>query len=117
MAYVYILKCSDGSYYVGSTTNLERRLVEHQTRFFQGYTSTRLPVELVWSTEFPTPYEAFLFERQVKGWSHTKKESLIRGDWDGIHKIVKKERKDRDKKKNVLRLRPPKNQAGSAQDD
>jgi predicted GIY-YIG superfamily endonuclease len=95
---VYILKCADGSYYVGSTTNLERRLWEHQNGFFVGYTSSRLPVELVWSADFPSEHEAFLFERQVKGWSRTKKQALIRGEWERIHEIVKHERKEREAK-------------------
>jgi len=96
MHYVYILKCSDGSYYAGSTSNLERRLGEHQTGAYRGYTSTRLPVELVWSTEFPTEHDAFLTERQIKGWSRAKKEALIRGDWDRLHGIVKRERQTRE---------------------
>ena len=96
MHYVYILRCSDNSYYTGSTGNLERRLEEHRTGFYQGYTSTRLPVELVWSDEFPTENEAFLTERQIKGWSRAKKEALIRGDWDGLHDIVKLERRSRE---------------------
>jgi len=94
--WVYILKCSDGSYYVGSTTNLTRRLSEHQAGLPKGsYTSKRLPVELVWSAEFPTHDNAFQREHQVKGWSRAKKEALIRGDWDGVHAIVKKERNER----------------------
>ena len=90
--YVYILKCADGSYYVGSTTDLERRLEEHRTGFFGGYTSKRLPVNLAWSENFPTEHEAFVTERQIKGWSRAKKEALIRGDWDGLHEIVRLER-------------------------
>ena len=96
MAYVYILECSDGSYYVGSTTNLEIRLAQHNTGFFSGYTSKRLPVKLVWSVEIPTEHEAFLRERQIKGWSRAKKEALIRGDWNGLHGIVKQERRKRE---------------------
>jgi predicted GIY-YIG superfamily endonuclease len=99
MYYVYILRCSDNSYYAGSTSNLERRLEEHRAGFYQGYTSARLPVELVWSSEFPTENEAFLIERQIKGWSRAKKEALIRGDWDGLHDIVKLERRTREVRK------------------
>jgi predicted GIY-YIG superfamily endonuclease len=97
--YVYILRCSDGSYYVGSTCDLEHRLGEHQTDYFRGCTSSRLPVELVWSAEFPTENDAFLTERQIEGWSRAKKEALIRGDWDELHGIVKKERKTREARK------------------
>jgi len=100
MHYVYLLKCSDGSYYAGSTSDLAHRLAAHQAGAYGGYTSSRLPVELVWSTEFPTEHDAFLTERQIKGWSRAKKEALIRGDWDGLHGIVKQERKAREAKKH-----------------
>lgn len=93
---VYILECADGTYYTGSTPDLERRLWEHHNAFYTGYTSSRLPVELVWSTDFPTEHEAFLFERQVKGWSRAKKQALIRGEWEAIHEIVGRERKERE---------------------
>ena len=82
MAWVYILKCSDGSYYTGSTSSLERRVVEHQDGTYEGYTSSRRPVELVFSQETNTDHEAFLLERQVKGWSRAKKEALMRGRFD-----------------------------------
>jgi predicted GIY-YIG superfamily endonuclease len=97
--FVYILKCADGSYYVGSTHNLEKRFAEHQSGELKGYTSSRLPVELVWSNEFPKKNEAFLAERQIKGWSRAKKEALIRENWGLIHKIVKEERFTRRAKK------------------
>ena len=95
MPYVYILKCADDSYYTGSTTDLELRLAQHQAGYFKGYTSSRLPVTLVWWTEMPNEHEAFLRERQIKGWSRAKKEALIQEDWDRIHAIVKQERKRR----------------------
>ena len=63
MHYVYILKCVDNSYYIGSTSDLEHRLAEHQAGLYKGYTSKRLPVHLVWSQEFPTEHEAFITER------------------------------------------------------
>ncbi|MEK9137936.1 MAG: GIY-YIG nuclease family protein [Bacteroidota bacterium] len=93
---VYLLKCSDGSYYVGMTENLEQRLAQHRVGLIEkSYTHSRRPVELVWSAQFPTHDQAFRRERQIKGWSRAKKEALIRGDWDGIHEIVKQERKKR----------------------
>ncbi len=73
MYYVYILCCADGSYYVGSTWNLQRRIEEHNAGTFQGYTSHRLPVELVWSCDFTTEHDAFLVERQLKGWSRARR--------------------------------------------
>ena len=57
-AYVYILKCADGKYYTGVTTNLDRRLTEHRTKKYKGYTSYRLPVELLFSKEFNTYHKA-----------------------------------------------------------
>ncbi len=99
MHYVYILQCSDNSYYIGSTSDVERRLAEHQAGMYGGYTNTRLPVKLMWSAEFPTEHDAFLTERQIKGWSRAKKAALIRGDLDGIHEIVRQERQMREAKK------------------
>ena len=99
--HVYILRCSDDSYYVGMTDNLELRFAQHQSGFDpKSYTHSRRPVELVWSQTFVTHDEAFQREHQIKGWSRAKKEALIRGDWDEIHEIVKKERKERRVKAN-----------------
>ena len=82
--YVYILRCADGSYYVGHTDDLERRLAAHQNGEISGYASSRRPVELVFAEEFASRDEAFLRERQIKGWSRRKKEALIREDWAGL---------------------------------
>lgn len=98
MAYAYILKCCDGSYYVGSTSNLELRLAEHQAGTGGTYTQSRRPAELVWFAEFSTRHEAFVCERQIKGWSRAKKEALMRDDWQGLHEIVKNERQIREGK-------------------
>ena len=84
MAWVYILKCSDGSYYTGSAINLEKRVAEHMAGTFNGFTSKRLPVKLLFSCEMPTIFEAFLRERQIKGWARRKKEALIKGEWDKL---------------------------------
>lgn len=78
--WVYILKCSDNSYYVGSTTDLVTRMNEHIMGIFKGYTSNRLPIELMYSESFSTVKEAMNVEKQLKGWTRKKKESLIRGD-------------------------------------
>jgi predicted GIY-YIG superfamily endonuclease len=83
-AYLYILKCADGSYYTGSTNNLALRLAQHGAGEGSAYTRTRLPVELVYSQEFPSEHEAFLRERQVKGWSRAKKQALIREDFEAL---------------------------------
>jgi predicted GIY-YIG superfamily endonuclease len=79
--WAYLLHCSDGSFYAGHTDDLDARIGAHQSGLIKGYTSTRLPVTLVWSDEFPSRYEALQAERQIKGWSRAKKLALIRGDW------------------------------------
>ncbi len=84
-AHVYMLRCSDGSYYVGSARRgLERRLSEHNNGTFGGYTSKRLPVTLVWSEQFLNITDAVAVERQIKGGSRAKKDALIRGDFGAL---------------------------------
>jgi len=78
--YMYILRCSDDSYYTGSTINLELRLQQHQQGEGANYTSKRLPVELVYWEEYNRIDLAFYREKQVQGWSRSKKEALMRGD-------------------------------------
>ena len=82
--YVYMLRCSDGSYYVGHTNDPEQRLAAHEMGATEGYTLSRRPVDLVFSDQFSTRLEAFHRERQIKGWSRAKKEALIKADWDGL---------------------------------
>ena len=100
MFFVYILKCSDGSYYAGHTDNLELRIAAHDNGSFSGgYTAERLPVSVVYVQDFQTRDEAFAAERQIKGWSRRKKEALIEKDWDKLQmyamrfKSFKKNRK------------------------
>ena len=88
-AWLYILKCSDGSYYTGSTNNLPLCISQHQAGEGCVYTRSRLPVELVYAQEFQSEHEAFLRERQVKGWSRAKKEAVIRGDFDALVELSK----------------------------
>jgi len=98
--FVYILRCSDDSFYIGQTTDLSKRITEHETGVLpKSYTHSRRPVKLVWFGEFPTHEEAFAFERQIKGWSRAKKKALIDDDWDKIHQIGQDERKQRERKK------------------
>lgn len=86
--YVYILRCSDNSYYVGVTNNIERRLFEHSNNLIKKcYTSSRLPIELVWCENFNDINVAIAFEKQIKKWSRKKKEALIIDDWDMISKL------------------------------
>ena len=88
--WAYILHCSDGSYYVGHTDDLEARVGQHQSGQIPGYTLGRRPLTLAWSQEFPDRDSAFGAERQIKGWSRVKKEALIRGDWDGVRLLSRK---------------------------
>lgn len=80
MAWMYILECADGSYYVGSTKDLERRLSEHQEGLGAKYTSRRLPVKLAYSEEYERVADAFYREKQVQNWSRAKREALINGN-------------------------------------
>ena len=85
VAHVYMLRCADGSYYVGSTRKpLDERIREHLSGAVDGYTARRLPVILVWANSFERHTDAFEVEKQIKGWSRRKKEALICGDWDAI---------------------------------
>jgi putative endonuclease len=86
--FVYILQCADDSFYIGMTNNLERRLVEHKIGK-SGYTSTRLPVELVWREMCTNPDEAIKIEKQLKGWSRRKKKALIDERWDDLVEFSK----------------------------
>ena len=86
--YVYILRCSDSSYYVGHTDNLEARLMAHERGEIPGHTYSRRPVELVFADGFPSREAAFERERQIKGWRRAKKEALIRRDWDLLRRLA-----------------------------
>ncbi len=87
---VYILKCSDGSYYTGVTNDVDRRLYEHQSGYDEkSYTFKRRPVELLFAEHFYDVIRAIAFEKQVKGWSRAKKEALIRGDWEALKELAK----------------------------
>jgi predicted GIY-YIG superfamily endonuclease/proteasome lid subunit RPN8/RPN11 len=88
--WAYMLHCRGGALYTGHTDDLERRIGEHQSGLVKGFTRDKLPVELVWSQDFPTRYEALAAERQIKGWSRAKKLALIRGDWERISALARK---------------------------
>ena len=88
--YVYILECSDKSYYTGITNNLERRLWEHETGFnVNCYTFKRRPVVLRYSTEVKDVMQAIAWEKQLKGWSRKKKEALFSENWEEIKRLAK----------------------------
>ena len=87
--WAYMLHCRGGKFYTGHTDDLERRVALHRSGKIKGFTSDKLPIELVWSQDFPTRYEAIAAERQIKGWSRAKKMALIRGDWDAVSRLAK----------------------------
>ena len=90
-AYLYMLRCADGSYYVGTTRkSLEERIGEHNAGLHGGYTATRRPVTLVFSQHFETITDAVAAERQVKGWSRAKKEAMIKGEWSRLPELAKR---------------------------
>ena len=87
--YLYMLRCADSSYYVGTTrTSLEQRLAEHNAGAFGGYTARRRPVTLVFSQEFESAEDAIAMERRMKGWRRAKKEALLRGDFDALRRLA-----------------------------
>lgn len=91
--FVYIVKCSDGSYYTGVTSNLEKRINEHNSGIIKGYTSDRLPVNLVYSNRFRNISDTIRAEKQIKGWTRVKKEALIRGDFEELVLLSKSKNK------------------------
>ena len=90
--FVYMLRCADGSFYVGHTDELERRVAQHTAGEIPGYTHERRPVELVWMQETATREEALAGELRVKGWSRAKKQALIAGDWDKVSALARSRR-------------------------
>ncbi len=89
MPWVYILTCADGSYYVGSTRNLESRLWQHRQGLGGAYTSKRLPVSLAYACEFDRVADAWGVERKLHGWSRAKREALIRGDFAALPNLAR----------------------------
>ena len=87
--YAYLLRCSDGSYYAGHTDDIDLRLAQHNDGTFEGYTSRRRPVEMVWCDMLMTRDDAFWAERKLKGWSRAKKEALVTGEWELIRVLAR----------------------------
>lgn len=86
--YVYMVVCRDRSFYTGVTSDLERRLGEHNYGIDPDcYTFKRRPVRLVFSSDFKEIDDAIRFEKQLKGWSRKKKRALILGQWDEIVRL------------------------------
>jgi putative endonuclease len=90
-AYVYIVRCRDGSFYTGSTRGLLKdRIDQHNAGSYCGYTVTRRPVTLVYSEYFDRITDAISAERQIKGWSRAKKDALCRGDFEGLETLSRR---------------------------
>ena len=88
--YMYILKCSDDTYYTGSTKSIERRYKEHQRGNGAIYTKKRLPVSLLYYEEYDRIDHAFYREKQIQGWSRKKKEALMNGEENLLPELAKK---------------------------
>ncbi|MBY6061824.1 GIY-YIG nuclease family protein [Microbacterium esteraromaticum] len=84
MGYTYVLRCSDGTFYVGSTKDLDTRVQTHAHGLGSDYTSCRLPVTLIWWAEFDRIDEAFALEKRMQGWSHAKRLAFMEGGYDAI---------------------------------
>jgi putative endonuclease len=88
--YIYILECSDGSYYTGVTNDVERRFYEHKEGLIEGcYTHNKRPLNLVYIEEYGHIVDAIHREKQIKGWTRKKKKALIDGDFEELCKLSK----------------------------
>jgi predicted GIY-YIG superfamily endonuclease len=85
--YVYVLKCRDGSYYVGHTSDLRKRFRCHKSGTGARHTAHHEPDEIIYTETFENPEAAVARERQLKRWSRAKKESLVRGDFQRLHEL------------------------------
>ncbi|QGU28868.1 GIY-YIG nuclease family protein [Microbacterium oryzae] len=94
MPYVYILECADGTYYVGSTRDLDLRLAQHQLGQGAAYTrrTGRRPVTLRWHAEFERMDDAFLWEKQIQGWSHAKRTLLMEEGFEAVRGWSRRQR-------------------------
>mgnify|MGYP003673532985 CR=1 FL=1 len=91
LSYVYILKCSDNTYYTGVTSNLEKRLLEHESgKYPESYTYSRKPLKLVFYADFTDISIAIQTEKQIKKWSRVKKEALINDEFEKLPNLAKK---------------------------
>lgn len=89
MWYVYILRCADGILYTGSTTDIDRRVKEHNSGKGGSYTRIRQPVELVHKEFYLNRSKAQAREVQIKGWTKNKKLALISGNKSALHELSK----------------------------
>ena len=83
-----MLRCRDGSFYVGHTDNLDKRFKEHQAGEGARFTSSRLPITLAWSEQFASRDAAKAAETRLKGWSRAKKKALVARKFDVISALA-----------------------------
>jgi putative endonuclease len=93
MAWVYILECSDATFYVGSTIDLERRVWQHQEGEGATYTRRRRPVRLIWSADYERVEDAYAVEKQVQGWNRAKRIALIEGRYDDLPRLASRSKR------------------------
>ena len=86
--YTYILECADGSYYTGSTKDIERRLAEHQSGEGSNHIRKHLSVKLIYLEEYDRIDDAFYREKQIQGWGRQKKEAVMQGMSDKLHQLA-----------------------------
>ena len=86
--YIYILECPNGSYHIGSTRNLSKRLSTHQNGNGANYTKKHLPVCLIYFEEFDQIWKAFYREKQIQRWTSYKKSALVRGDFEKLKELA-----------------------------
>lgn len=86
---LYILECADGSYYIGHTDDIDRRMAQHDLGLGCAYTATRRPLKLVHAQGFETREEALAMERKLKGWSRAKKQAYMAGHWETVRQLSK----------------------------
>jgi len=104
--WVYMLRCSDGSFYVGHTDELDRRMTQHDDGRYCRWTRSRRPLQLVWSQEFATRDEAKTAEKKLKGWSRAKKQALVDGDLDRLSLLASRGAKSRALRDEVVPTSP-----------
>ena len=89
MWYIYIIQCSDNTLYTGTTTDVSRRIAEHNRSKGGSYTRIRMPVKLIYQEAYPNRSEALKREAQIKRWSKGKKLALVKGDYGNLNILSK----------------------------
>lgn len=88
--HLYILLCNDGTYYIGSTRNVDARVMRHNEGRASNYTAIRRPLTLAYTEAYPDQSAAMRREQQLKGWSHQKRQALVDGDLERLKQLSKR---------------------------